>query len=243
MKAVVYSCLLAGVLLSAPLVAVGQDFSSQIVEVDAPARSKTDQLAELVVLTGELAQEVRQLRGQVEEQAYELRKLQQQRLDDYRSLDKRLAELATGAAQLVEPPGTAADGSAVAAADQSEKETYRQAFALVKQQNFEAAVTALQGLLQRFPDGAYAGDAYYWLGELYDQDGNLSSAQMSLEALIAQFPDHRRVPDAHYKLARVFQKQGNDSAAKRHADIVLKQYSAKASTLKLTQEFLARYYP
>lgn len=45
-----------------------------------------------------LQQEVMELRGLVEEQAFELKRLKQQRLDDYLNLDQRVSALTTGAA-------------------------------------------------------------------------------------------------------------------------------------------------
>lgn len=43
-----------------------------------------------------LQQEVLQLRGMVEEQAHELKRLKQQRLDDYLDLDRRLSKVGQG---------------------------------------------------------------------------------------------------------------------------------------------------
>lgn len=207
------------------------------------------QLADLVVLTEELAQEVRELRGIVEQQSYELRKIQQQRIDDYRSLDKRIADLGEASISSSEDSAVTELGAEHPAAvapplGLSEKEVYRQAYTLVKNRDFDNAVQAFERFLVQFPDGSYAGNAYYWLGELFDLRGDLPNAQKSMVALISQFPDHRKVPDAHYKLAKIFHKMGDAEQAKTHANLVIDQFSANDVTaVKLAQEFLAKNYP
>ena len=204
------------------------------------------QLADLVVLSEQLAQEVRELRGIVEEQGYELRKLQQQRLDDYRSLDQRIASLGqTGivAAPAPTTPVQAPEPDAVTPA-LPEKEVYRQAYTLVKNRDFDSAVDAFQAFLVQFPEGNYAGNAYYWLGELYDLRADYVKAQQSMLALISQFPEHRKVPDAHYKLAKVFHKMGDADKAQAHANLVIEQFAASGATaVNLAREFLAQNYP
>ncbi len=245
--------LFTGALLCSSFV-FAQDFSSQIVEVDnSSANHANHELANLVLLAEQLSQEVRELRGIVEQQSYELRKLQQQRLDDYRSIDKRIAGLSAGQTPHVNNPNISQETitqpavAAVSSVEQavlSEKEAYRAAYGLVKKRDFENAVTSFNSFLQDYPSGTYAGNAYYWLGELYVLENDYTNAQMSMQALIAQFPEHRKVPDAHYKLAKIFHQLGDPESAKSHANIVISQYANKsATTVQLTKEFLTKNYP
>lgn len=221
-------------------------------QVAEPVNYQQQQLSDLVVLSEQLAQEVRELRGIVEQQSYELRKIQQQRLDDYRNLDKRIAGLgeATASSQTVAVavPDTNTNTvdavNTVTAPVLSEKEAYRQAYTLVKNREFDEAVPAFQTFLEQYPDGNYAGNAFYWLGELYDLRADYTNAQKSMVALIVQFPDHRKVADAHYKLAKVFHKMGDADKAQEHANIVIDQFSSSgATTVKLAQAFLETNYP
>lgn len=216
------------------------------------ANFQRQQFADLVVLSEQLAQEVRELRGIVEQQSYELRKIQQQRIDDYRNLDKRIADLGDSTVIVDQPRAVASSvdsvvdnsSSAAPASTLSEKEVYRQAYTLVKNRDFDNAVVAFKTFLVQFPDGTYAGNAYYWLGELYDLRSDHTNAQKSMLSLISQFPKHRKVPDAHYKLAKVFHKMGDADKAQEHANIVITQFSSSGATaVKLAQEFLAKNYP
>ena len=72
--------------------------------------------ADTVFRVQQLQEEVRELRGQVEQQAAEIERLKQQQRDQYLDLDNRINELADGVAPSVERPVdevTAGDESAV----------------------------------------------------------------------------------------------------------------------------------
>lgn len=208
-------------------------------------------MTQLFVLTEQLTREVQQLRGIVEEQSFEIRRLQQQRLDDYKDFDRRIAGLSAGDVAASAPatassvvPAASANVAPVAAGGLSEKEAYRAAYNFVKSREFDKAIPAFKEFLVQFPSGDYAGNAYYWLGELYVLDSDYVSAQASMEALVAQFPDHRKVPDAYYKLAKLYLRLGDDEQAKTFANKIITDYSGKADTLvQLAQEFLKTNYP
>lgn len=72
----------------------------------APTTSANDTTAALVYDLQALQQEVLQLRGLIEQQAHEIKRLKQQRLDDYLDLDKRLTELTTQPAPATAPQVT-----------------------------------------------------------------------------------------------------------------------------------------
>ena len=252
-----------GALLCSPF-AFGQAVYTEVTELESPviieqsvstvSNNDSSELSQLYLLTEQLAVEVRELRGIVEQQSFELKKLQQQRLDDYKDIDKRLVEIAEGTvpvnvgdsstlAEVTTTSSTVATATAVAPA-LSEKEMYRQAYNLVKGREFDKAVPAFKQFLEAYPQGDYAGNAYYWLGELYVLENDFTASQMSMEALIAQFPEHRKVPDAYYKLAKLYKRLGDDEKAKTFAQNIISKYSGKADTVvQLAQEFLATNYP
>jgi tol-pal system protein YbgF len=79
------------------------------VQVHAQVESQNDALMNLVLQVQQLQDEVRMLRGQLEEQSYELENLKQRQRDQYLDLDQRLGEMANRA-----PAGVAA-GAAIGA--------------------------------------------------------------------------------------------------------------------------------
>ncbi len=213
-------------------------------------------LGNLVLQVQQLQQEVMRLNGKVEEQANELRMLKEQNLQRYMDLDKRLSEggapsagaagpasgNTTQAAVVTAPAAGAQSGGAV---QPGEKAAYDAAYALVTGRQFSQAVPAFQQFLRDFPDGRYAPNAHYWLGELYlvIEPPDLESSRQSFALLISEYPDHSKTPDALYKLGKVQFMKGNREKAREYLDLVISQYgTSNTAVVKLAQDFIAENY-
>lgn len=197
-----------------------------------------------------LQREVMELRGQMEEQAYELRQLKQQSMERYVDLDRRISGGAgTDAVGTPDKPvattgSNQASGNG-AAAQPGESEAYRASYALVRNQQFDQAVEAFKQFLQDYPDGKYAPNANYWLGELYlvitPQD--LEAARRAFTMLLEQYPDNSKIPDTLYKLGRVYFLKGNPSKAREYLDRVVGDYGdSGSSAVNLARDFIAENY-
>jgi len=224
----------------------------------AGASGQGQNLGNLFYQIQQLQQEVMRLNGKVEEQDHELRKLQEQSLQRYVDLDKRIS--GTGAAAPVvsngdsssagiEPVAVAAPELAGAQSQVAEQpgegEAYRSAYALVRGQQFSQAVPAFQQFLRDYPDGKYAPNAHYWLGELYlvAEPPDLESARQSFRLLLSQYPDNSKAPDALYKLGKVQFMKGNREKAREYLDRVIRDYgSTNSSAVKLSRDFIAKNY-
>lgn len=215
-------------------------------------------LGSLFLQIQQLQQEVMRLNGKVEEQAYELSTLKEQSLQRYMDMDKRLG--GTGA----EPPApaggpttevidaaapiTAPDvgrGPAAGAPQPGEADAYRAAYALVQGRQFDQAIPAFQQFLQRYPDGEYAANAHYWLGELYlvKEPPDLEASRQSFALLLSQYPDNSKAPDALYKLGKVQFLKGNREKAREYLDLVISQYEGTNNgVVKLARDFIAQNY-
>jgi len=186
-----------GVLMHSPFIFA----QAQVVDINSVDKANSvvaPSGGDLVYQLQQLQQEVRDLRGFLEEQQYAIRRLQQGRLDDYRNIDKRLLELQqTGEAPQAEfvpaeMPIAATDLPLTVGA----KQAYNDAYANIKKQDFEQAIIAFEGFVPQYPQSSYAGNAYYWLGELYVLRGDLDLAKTSYMLLLEKFPSHRKVTDA-----------------------------------------------
>jgi tol-pal system protein YbgF len=209
----------------------------------APAGNSEQTIGNLFIQLQRLQQEVMQLNGKVEEQAYEIRRLKEQSLERYLDLDRRLAGGAapTGSSSGESPVNTtpASSGSSEAAEQPGEGDAYRAAYALVRNQEFGDAVAAFKQFLERFPDGRYAPNAHYWLGELYLvlQPPDPEAARQSFMLLLDQYPGNAKEPDALYKLGRVHYIKGNRERSREFLDRVIRQYP-ESSAAGLAREFI-----
>lgn len=204
----------------------------------------------------QLQQQVMELNGKLEEQGHQLRTLQEQSLQRYVDLDKRIAAAGTaGTAATATSPATGVPPSAPAtstiagtssvAAQAGEAEAYRAAYSLVQSQRFDQAVDAFQQFQLDYPAGKFAPNAFYWLGELYlvVDPADLESSRQAFAMLLSQYPDNSKAPDALYKLGKVQFMKGNPEKAREYLDQVVNQYgSTNSSAVKLAQDFIAENY-
>ncbi|TVZ38094.1 tol-pal system protein YbgF [Alteromonadaceae bacterium 2753L.S.0a.02] len=208
----------------------------------AAAPVNGQQTAELYYQLQLLQQEVLELRGLVEQQAHELKRLKQQRLDDYLDLDRRLSQL-SGTSSNAKPANsststtTAASNSDTAASSsKDELKSYRDAIDLVlKKQDYDAAIVKLKEHLANFPRGRYAGNALYWLGEIYLLKGELENSRQWFVQLLTDFPNHPKEPDAQFKLGKVYYQLGDKSQSKA---LLQEAAKSKGNVAKLAQDYL-----
>ena len=221
-----------------------------------PSPGGSQNLGNLFYQLQQLQQEVMMLNGKVEEQAHELRKLRAQNLERYVDIDRRLEERSEGGPVAVAP--TNGNGSGAGIASQAvtngsssvaelpgEGEAYRGAYALVRNQQFDQAVSGFKQFLQDYPGGKYSPNAYYWLGELYlvITPADLESSRQAFMLLLDQYPNNSKIPDAMYKLGKVQFTKGNRDKAKEFFDRVIREYgSSNSSAVKLAKDFLRENY-
>jgi tol-pal system protein YbgF len=177
-------------------------------------------LSDLLLQIQRLQQEVQQLRGQVELQQHEISTLKRQQREQYVDLDSRLQARSAGPAQTPASGGRrligkgsfepAAGGgsslppaSAGSAEPAGEKEAYRIAFDLLKQRNYDAAVGAFEGLLARYPNGEFADNARYWLGETYYVKRDYAAALIQFQRVLANYPLSPKVPGSMLKIGYI----------------------------------------
>jgi tol-pal system protein YbgF len=114
-------------------------------------------------------------------------------------------------------PGTQASSDAAAAPVLDERAAYEQAFDSLKNGEYAEAARRFKAFLVAFPDGSYAPNAHYWLGESYYVTQNFELAQTSFQALLQRFPESAKAPDALLKLG--------------YCQYELKQFNASRATL------------
>jgi tol-pal system protein YbgF len=214
----------------------------------------------------QMQQQIMDLNGKLEEQANELSTLKEQSLQRYMDLDKRLggggAPATTGAPAAANtrapaqktgaidataplPAPKARSASAPAKEEAGEAEAYRSAYAMVERRQFPQAITAFQQFLRKYPDGAYAGNAHYWLGEMYlaSTPPDLEASRQSFALLLSQYPDNSKAPEALYKLGKVQFMKGNREKAKEYLDLVISQYSGtNNAVVQMAKDFIAQNY-
>lgn len=206
-----------------------------------------------------LEEEMRQLRGQVEQQGYTIDQLRRQ-LEQSRAAapvpqaqPQAMAQPApvaggaavTGAAPLAAPqpltgnstspaaPSTAATLPGSAATD-----SYSQSFALLQQGNYPAAEQGFQSFLQAKPTDPLAGNAQYWLAETFYVRKDYARAAQEFLKGYQTYPTGSKAPDSLLKLALSLSSLGQKDQACRTLTQLHSDYPSLSRTLgdRATQE-------
>ena len=201
----------------------------------------------------ELADEISQLRGELEIQSNDLAGLKKRQRELYLDIDRRLRSLenrSSNQSSEVEPvqiPSTAASAGQSSGSDTSassdvnpviettqdaqpsttsseEKAAYQKAFDTLKEGRYKKAKASFTSFLKKYPNSIYAGNSQYWLGEANYVTRNFEQGIIEFNPVVGRYPKSTKVPDAMLKLGYTYYE--------------LKQYEQAKAVL---QELRARF--
>ena len=86
------------------------------------------------------------------------------------------------------------------------------------------ALSAFQQFITDFPESSMIPKAYYYLGECYEQQGNLKEVERALTTILKSHRTSRQVPAALYKLGNLMAKAGNFYKARTYWGKLIKDF-------------------
>ena len=208
-----------------------------------------------------LTNDVRSLRGALEESNYKLQQATDRQKTLYQELDKLqqsaqapAAPAAAGeqpvqqpaATPTVTPPATnstqpaSATPSAAPAApvSGSESQDYDAAVSLViKDKNYTKAIPAFDTFITSYPNSALQPGAHYWLGQLQLNQGDREKAKTHFLTVAQKYKDSPKRPEAIYKLGVIAKADGDIEKANKFFQLVIKQYP-NTSAAQLAQKVM-----
>jgi tol-pal system protein YbgF len=183
-----------------------------------------------------LRDEVRDLRGSIEKLRYDADQRDRAAKDQYQDLNSRLQRFEGTAPPVMSgAPGTipgATPGTIASAptaqrptvASPEEEAAYLATFDLLKNGKYDDAIKGFKSMLDQWPQGRYADNAWYWMGEANYVKRDYTSALTSFQSLVDKFPTSPKLADGLYKVGL--------------CQIELKRTSeAKATLQRVTREF------
>ena len=96
----------------------------------------------------------------------------------------------------------------------SQKELYQAAYETLRNGHNTRAITEFKLLLAEFPNGEYADNAQYWLGEAYKVNRDFNAAKAAFTKVVTHFSTSPKVPDALLKLGYIELEQNNMAKAR-----------------------------
>ena len=204
------------------------DLSSSPVDESADFQStEPGRLSELFYRIQVLQQELKDLRGILEEQSYLIKRLERSQKEQYLDLDNRLLGL-TGEDYQDLPLATSAEDAETDAATVTEfadeREAYQYAFDLMRNRRYDDSLIGFEQIIVNYPNGQYTPNAFYWIGELYLAQSDNEKSRQAFIQVISLYPDHQKVPDAMYKLGVVYFALGDNQSALKYLEQVQQEY-------------------
>lgn len=177
-----------------------------------------------------MQQEINELRGLVEEQQHQLRRLEQQAQPNMPA-SVQVAET-DSALPVVAPQVEPGDPA-------REEEFYNAAYSLIRQRDFPRAQQAFDIFLKKYPNGQYAANAHYWYGEVCLAQQELELAGQSFAKVIHSWPEHSKATDSMYKLAIVEKQLGQTDKARQILQSIVSEHP-RSSAANLARQELQR---
>ena len=189
-----------------------------------------------------LQDEVRRLHGIVEEQNHHIERLTREHRERYIELDQRILELGRGGPVSPgdtplaggDPTGAGAPEVPAGPVEMTEREAYNAAISLVVQARplppterrpvYQRAHGMFQDLIKEYPNGEFAANAFYWIGEIQLALEEPELARQAFVQVVLLYGEHPKVPDALYKLGEVYGVLGDMERAREYLERVIREH-------------------
>jgi tol-pal system protein YbgF len=119
-----------------------------------------------------------------------------------------------------------------------EKQQYQQAYNELRNGHTDQSIEQFNAYLSKYPAGAYANNAQYWLGEAYRVNQDNDAARKAFNDVIEKYPDGAKVPDALLKLGYIEIEQKNMAKAREYLTRVTTDYPKSPAALLATKKLL-----
>jgi len=105
-----------------------------------------------------------------------------------------------------------------------EKTAYDDAFAALRDGRYAESARRFSTFLQQYPNGEFADNATYWLGESYYVTQNYQVALDTFGDLLGRFPNSAKAPDAQLKVGYCFYELRDWPKAESALNDVISRY-------------------
>ncbi|MFQ5470418.1 MAG: tol-pal system protein YbgF [Gammaproteobacteria bacterium] len=218
-------------------------------------------LVDMMMRLESLQREVQELRGELESQAHNIDGIKKRQRDLYLDIDRRLQQAEkSGMPVPGEMPGTPNAASPTLPTDGlpsssstgtapgqtgapvnplEEQNAYESALNILQSGRFDEGIKEFQNYLARYPEGDYAGNAHFWLGQANFITRRYPAAIEHFNVVITSHPNSAKIPESMQKIGFCFYELKKWQKAKEVLSDVVTKYP-KTTAAKLAQDRLHR---
>ena len=111
-----------------------------------------------------------------------------------------------------------------ATVDVNPRELYNTAYLDLSSGNYQLALQGFQEYLYNFPDGEFADNAQYWIGETYYARGDYKTASDEFRKVIINYPRGKKLAAALLKMGYCAIQLGDLTNARKHFSSVIQLF-------------------
>ncbi|WP_105902760.1 tol-pal system protein YbgF [Vibrio gangliei] len=176
--------------------------------------------------------ELTKLRGTIERNSYDMKQMVERQRQLFIELDKLRTEVndlkktgvSTTSSSAASATAAVAASSEIINASEDEQAAYQAAVDLIlKDRDYDGAITALNDFQAKYPNSGYAANAHYWLGQLYFAKKQDVDSAKSFAAVVS-YKDSSKRADALVKLGDIAKRNNNAQAAEKYYKQVIAEY-------------------
>ena len=213
------------------------------------AQSQQESLEILLEKLNKLEEEIANLSNNLDQNTYELQRIEDANQLRYMDLDKRIHQLETlillsneedNQDQIVSGDIDENPLSDLIANDESEEEflLWSNSLKLIENSRYSEAAENLRLLILSFPRGEYSIEAYFYLGDIYFQQQMYQDSIETFNSLLNNFPENNRTPESIFKLGLNFLRLEDELAAISNFNNVIQNYPESSAAILSREELV-----
>ena len=213
------------------------------------AQSDQESLEILLDKLNKLEEEIANLSNNIDQNTYELQRIEDANQLRYMDLDKRIHQLETlillsnedaNQEQIVSSDLDENPLSGLIANDESEEEflLWSNSLKLIENSRYSEAAENLRLLILSFPQGEYTNEAYFYLGDIYFQQQMYQDSIETFNSLLNNFPENNRTPESIFKLGLNFLRLEDELAAISNFNNVIQNYPESSAAILSKEELV-----
>jgi len=118
---------------------------------------------------------------------------------------------------------------------------YKKAIELYSVKKLYEARDAFLNFIKKFPENKYTDNAFFWIGKIYQELGDLKRAEEIYKSLVdkcerGRLPDCNKLPDAYFQLMRINVDRGNVDEANRYYSILIDRFPTSDAAVRAREQ-------
>ena len=210
------------------------------------SQSDQDALEILLDKLNKLEEEISNLSNKIDENNFDLQRIEESNQLRYVDLDRRIHQLETlillseeeAEDEFIDTEDNPLSGLISSSESEEEFSLWSNSLKLIENSRYSEAAENLRLLILSYPQGEYVIEAYFYLGDIYFQQQMFQDSFETFSSLILNFPDNKRSPESFYKLGLILIQLEDVTNAINNFNKVIQNYPNSSAAILSREELV-----